>query len=95
MTLLTHSHRLPRLKLLTIALSGVTLIPGVQAESYFNPSFLSDDAAGVADLSRFEKGHQQPEGVYRVDIWRNDEFVGAQDLAFKPAEGTQPAGGSD
>lgn len=93
MTARIHSQRLPRLKLLTIALSGVTLLPGAQAESYFNPAFLSDDAAGVADLSRFEKGHQQPAGVYRVDIWRNDEFVGSQDLAFKPAEGTRPASG--
>ncbi|WP_312624631.1 fimbrial biogenesis usher protein [Scandinavium sp.] len=93
MTALTHSQRLPRLKLLTLALSGVTLLPGVHAESYFNPAFLSDDTAGVADLSRFEKGHQQPAGVYRVDIWRNDEFVGTQDLEFTPAEGTKPAAG--
>ncbi|UDJ81214.1 fimbrial biogenesis usher protein [Kosakonia oryzae] len=54
--------------------------PG-RAESYFNPAFLSEDAAAVADLSRFEKGHQ-PAGVYRVDIWRNDEFVATQDLRF-------------
>ncbi|MCS2163659.1 fimbrial biogenesis usher protein [Scandinavium sp. H11S7] len=87
------SRRWPRLKLLTLALSGVSFASGVQAESYFNPSFLSDDAAGVADLSRFEKGNKQPAGVYRVDIWRNDEFVGSQDLAFTPAEGTQPAAG--
>ncbi|MCS2171846.1 fimbrial biogenesis usher protein [Scandinavium sp. TWS1a] len=87
------SRRWPRLKLLTLALSGVSFASGVQAESYFNPSFLSDDAASVADLSRFEKGNKQPAGVYRVDIWRNDEFVGSQDLAFTPAEGTQPAAG--
>lgn len=93
MTVLTHSQCVPRLKLLTLALSGVTLLPGVHAESYFNPAFLSDDTAGVADLSRFEKVHQQPAGVYRVDIWRNDEFVGAQDLEFTPAEGTKPAAG--
>jgi outer membrane usher protein len=83
----------PRLSMLTLALSGVSLVSGAQAESYFNTSFLSDDAASVADLSRFEKGHQQPAGVYRVDVWRNDEFIGSQDLAFKPAEGTQPAAG--
>ncbi|MCS2166941.1 fimbrial biogenesis usher protein [Scandinavium manionii] len=71
----------------------MSFVSGVQAESYFNPSFLSDDAAGVADLSRFEKGNKQPAGVYRVDVWRNDEFVGSQDLTFTPAEGTQPAAG--
>lgn len=88
-----HSRRWPRLKLLTLALSGVSFASGVQAESYFNSAFLSDDAAGVADLSRFEKGNKQPAGVYRVDIWRNEEFVGSQDLTFTPAEGTQPAAG--
>jgi outer membrane usher protein len=93
MNVLILPRRLPRLKLLTLALSGLSLTSGAQAESYFNPAFLSDDAAGVADLSRFEKGHQQPAGVYRVDIWRNDEFVGAQDLTFEPAEGTKPAAG--
>ncbi|WP_150322142.1 FimD/PapC N-terminal domain-containing protein, partial [Enterobacter hormaechei] len=49
------------------------------SESYFNPAFLSDDTASVADLSRFEQGHQQAPGIYRVDIWRNDEFIGTQD----------------
>ncbi|MBB1200325.1 outer membrane usher protein FimD [Enterobacteriaceae bacterium 89] len=86
-------RRWPKVKLLTIALSGAWLVPATWAESYFNPAFLSDDAAGVADLSRFEKGHQQPAGVYRVDIWRNDEFIGSQDLTFTPAEGAPPAAG--
>jgi outer membrane usher protein len=65
------------------------------SESYFNPAFLSDDSAGVADLSRFEKGHQQAPGVYRVDIWRNDEFIGTQDVRFEKATGNPPpvAGG--
>ncbi len=57
------------------------------AESYFNPAFLSDDTATVADLSRFEKGNNQPPGVYRVDIWRNDDFIGTQDVHFAIAKG--------
>ena len=60
------------------------------SESYFNPAFLSDDTASVADLSRFEQGHQQVPGVYRVDIWRNDEFIGTQDVRFEQAEVEQP-----
>ena len=60
------------------------------SESYFNPAFLSDDTASVADLSRFEQGHQQAPGVYRVDIWRNDEFIGTQDVRFEQAEVKQP-----
>jgi outer membrane usher protein len=63
------------------------------SESYFNPAFLSDDSAGVADLSRFEKGHQQAPGVYRVDIWRNDEFIGTQDVRFEKATGNAAGGG--
>lgn len=61
--------------------------PGLSAaESYFNPAFLSEDTATVADLSRFEKGSQQPAGVYRVDIWRNDEFIATEDVRFTAAE---------
>lgn len=63
------------------------------SESYFNPAFLSDDTASVADLSRFEQGHQQAPGVYRVDIWRNDEFIGTQDVRFEQAENTPPVAG--
>ena len=64
------------------------------SESYFNPAFLSDDATNVADLSRFEQGYQQAAGVYRVDIWRNDEFIGTQDVRFEQAsESTPPAAG--
>ncbi|SQB21448.1 fimbrial usher protein FimD [Citrobacter koseri] len=60
------------------------LYPAIShGESYFNPAFLSADAASVADLSRFEKGNHQPPGIYRVDIWRNDEFVATQDIRFE------------
>ncbi|EHM48339.1 fimbrial usher protein [Yokenella regensburgei ATCC 43003] len=78
---------------MTLALAGAFWSQHGWAENYFNPAFLSDDAASVADLSRFEKGNQQPAGVYRVDIWRNDEFIGTQDMAFEPAEHTAPAAG--
>ncbi|WP_075182091.1 fimbrial biogenesis usher protein [Pantoea sp. 1.19] len=67
-----------------------------RAESYFNPAFLSDDAASVADLSRFEQGHHQPAGVYRVDVWRNNEFIATQDVRFIDApagSATGPASG--
>lgn len=35
-----------------------------QAELYFNPRFLADDPAAVADLSGFEKGQELPPGTY-------------------------------
>ena len=40
-----------------------------QAELYFNPRFLADDPAAVADLSGFEKGQELPPGTYRADIY--------------------------
>lgn len=92
MTRALSPHR-PRLSVMTLALAGAFWSQHGWAENYFNPAFLSDDAASVADLSRFEKGNQQPAGVYRVDIWRNDEFIGTQDMAFEPAEHTAPAAG--
>lgn len=66
-----------------------------RGESYFNPAFLSDSAADVADLSRFEQGYQQAPGLYRVDIWLNEAFIGTQDIRFESASEPVPtvAGG--
>lgn len=78
-----------------LALMAV-LFPAIAwSENYFNPAFLSDDTTGVADLSRFEQGHQQVPGTYRVDIWRNDEFIGTQDVRFEAGDADTPpvAGG--
>lgn len=77
-----------------LALAAVLFPQAGWSESYFNPGFLSDDTAGVADLSRFEQGHQQAPGIYRVDIWRNDEFIGTQDVRFETDEkSTAPLAG--
>ena len=73
-----------RYGLLVLALMATWPQAG-RCESYFNPAFLADGAADVADLSRFEQGHQQAPGVYRVDIWRNEEFIGTQDVRFENA----------
>lgn len=54
------------------------------ADIYFNPNFLSDNIANVADLSRFEKG-EQPAGVYRVEIYLNNEYLATQDIRFNVA----------
>ncbi|AJZ91235.1 Outer membrane usher protein fimD [Beauveria bassiana D1-5] len=83
-------------KVFTLAPLTATIVASLwpafaAAESYFNPAFLSDDTAAVADLSRFEKGSSQPPGVYRVDIWRNDEFVATEDVHFTATESKVPA----
>lgn len=65
-----------------ICYSSLAILPSFlsYAESYFNPAFLLENGTSVADLSRFERGNHQPAGVYRVDLWRNDEFIGSQDI---------------
>jgi len=80
---------------MAVALITTIWSPLSQSESYFNPAFLNDGTANVADLSRFEQGHQQAPGTYRVDVWRNDEFIGTLDIPFEAAEedSPPPAGG--
>lgn len=55
-------------------------------EPYFNPSLLSGDVSSIADLSRYNKDEGQPSGVYRVEIYLNDEYIGSQDLKFEITE---------
>lgn len=56
------------------------------AEEYFNPAFLSGDASQVADLSRFSKGEGQPAGIYRVEVYINEDYIGTQDVRFDALE---------
>ncbi|WP_429066206.1 fimbrial biogenesis usher protein [Aeromonas bestiarum] len=59
-----------------------------QAELYFNPRFLADDPAAVADLSGFEKGDELLPGTYRVDIWLNDGYMTTRDVTFNASNNT-------
>ncbi|ECG8257707.1 fimbrial biogenesis outer membrane usher protein [Salmonella bongori] len=52
-----------------------------RAENYFNPAFLSDDPSAVADLSTFSR-NAQAAGTYRVDVYLNNTFLAAKDIAF-------------
>ena len=62
---------------------GACLYPNwAAAELYFNPRFLADDPAAVADLSAFEKGQEVPEGTYRVDVYLNDGYLFTRDMHF-------------
>ncbi|EPJ7086789.1 fimbrial biogenesis usher protein [Citrobacter amalonaticus] len=60
-----------------------------QAELYFNPRFLADDPAAVADLSGFEKGHELPPGTYRVDIYLNEGFMTTRDVTFHASDNSR------
>lgn len=76
------------LKPLAIVIVLALRLPVVSAENHFNPLFLSDDPAAVADLSTFEKNGNQLPGTYRVDIYLNEQFVASKDVKFT-APGSQ------
>ncbi|MBJ7223484.1 MULTISPECIES: fimbrial biogenesis usher protein [unclassified Brenneria] len=65
-----------------IALCVALPAASAYAELFFNPAFLSNDPAAVADLSRFEQGKGQPPGVYHVDIYLDGEYVATRDIKF-------------
>ncbi|ELC5004985.1 fimbrial biogenesis usher protein [Salmonella enterica] len=69
-----------------VALCFVLQAGHAQAELYFNPRFLADDPAAVADLSGFENGQEVPPGTYRVDIYLNDGFMTTRDVTFNRGE---------
>jgi outer membrane usher protein len=71
---------------LPVALCFVLLTGHAQADLYFNPRFLADDPAAVADLSGFENGQEVPPGTYRVDIYLNDGFMTTRDVTFHRGE---------
>ncbi len=71
---------------ISLALLLAAPIFSVQAELYFNPRFLADDPAAVADLSGFANGQEVPPGTYRVDIYLNDGFMTTRDITFNSSE---------
>ncbi|NWC93109.1 MULTISPECIES: fimbrial biogenesis usher protein [unclassified Pseudomonas] len=86
----TRDSALQRLLLSPLALLLVGPVFSARADNYFNPRFLSDDPASVADLSGFEKGLEAPPGTYRVDIYMNDGYITTRDITFdKSANGQQ------
>ncbi|MDI3197818.1 fimbrial biogenesis usher protein [Serratia ureilytica] len=73
-----------------LALLLVASTFSARADNYFNPRFLADDPASVADLSGFEKGLDAPPGTYRVDIYVNDGYATTRDIGFeKSADGSR------
>ena len=78
--------RVWRMRQLPVAILLASPTFFVQAELYFNPRFLADDPAAVADLSGFEKGQELPPGTYRVDIYLNDGYMTTRDVTFNAPE---------
>ncbi|SPL71302.1 outer membrane usher protein FimD [Acinetobacter stercoris] len=65
--------------LISMAVTRVT-----HAEQVFNPAFLKDDLSHsqISDLTRFEKSTHQLPGIYRVDIYVNDQYILTRDVNF-------------
>ncbi|MGR7197258.1 fimbrial biogenesis usher protein [Klebsiella aerogenes] len=81
-----HPRAILAMAKLPVALCFVLQAGYAQAELYFNPRFLADDPAAVADLSGFENGQEVPPGTYRVDIYLNDGFMTTRDVTFNRGE---------
>lgn len=79
----------------------VTLIVTIGLESHshaeqgFDPAFLADGLQNVqiSDLTRFEKSTQQIPGIYRVDVYVNDEYMFTRDIKFIEKTETQDTTG--
>ncbi len=84
-SVVTTGNKLPRFTVIAL-LVAMAVSGGVRAGDWFNPAFLAKDGNEVADLSRFESGAGQMPGMYRVDIWLNDEFVTTSNMRFEPVK---------
>lgn len=74
-----------------VLLIGASLFSGCTlADEYFNPAFLSDGKGQVADLSSFEAGGGQAPGIYRVDVYLNNDFILSRDVEFKSQKTIDP-----
>ncbi|MEQ5091663.1 fimbrial biogenesis usher protein [Providencia rettgeri] len=79
--------RLPyQLALTPFAIICLPIIVQANVDIYFNPRFLSDDPTAVADLTRFERGEVISPGVYRVDLYINNNYFSTRDIHFKEAK---------
>jgi outer membrane usher protein len=72
-------------------LGGISF--GAQARDYFNPALLELDnpQQGKTDLTVFEEGATQAPGIYRVDIYLNNELQETQDVEFSMQQGENGA----
>ncbi|WP_411750949.1 fimbria/pilus outer membrane usher protein [Serratia sp. (in: enterobacteria)] len=80
--------RISQLACLVAAVFG-SFTFSVHARDYFNPELLQVDnpQQGKTDLSVFETNGSQAPGVYRVDVYLNNEKVDTRNVTFKLFQG--------
>ncbi|MFW1942595.1 fimbria/pilus outer membrane usher protein [Acinetobacter guillouiae] len=73
------------------AMFSVALAENTHAEQVFNTAFLTDGLSNtqISDLSKLQNSSRQLPGVYRVDIYANDQYISARDVKFIEKEGIQ------
>jgi outer membrane usher protein len=56
----------------------------VYADQMFNTAFLKDSLSDtqISDLSKFENSNYQIPGLYRVEVYANDQFITTRDINF-------------
>ena len=79
-------YQLNKFNLSISAILGVTLFQStpVFAEEIFNPDFITDGKSNIiiSDLSRFQNKSYQLPGIYRVDIYFNNQYFETKDVNF-------------
>ncbi|PVZ12624.1 MULTISPECIES: fimbria/pilus outer membrane usher protein [unclassified Pseudomonas] len=55
------------------------------ADLDFNPTFFNDSRGRAVDVSAFRKGNPVIPGVYKVDVYLNDQWLGQEPLVAKPS----------
>lgn len=73
------------------AMLSAALTENTHAEEVFNTAFLTDGLSNVqiSDLSKLQSSRRQLPGVYRVDIYANDQYISARDVKFIEKAGIQ------
>lgn len=63
---------------------SVACVEPTYAEKVFNTAFLTDalSSGQIADLSKLQSSKQQLPGVYRVEVYANDQYVLTRDIQF-------------
>ncbi|WP_288500040.1 FimD/PapC N-terminal domain-containing protein, partial [uncultured Acinetobacter sp.] len=79
---------------ITMLISAV-VVRESHAEQVFNPEFLSDSLpdAQISDLTRFDRSTHQLPGVYRVDVYVNDQYAFTRDINFIESADAQDSTG--
>jgi len=70
-----------------VSLNVFALASEAKARDVFNPAFLTD-LSGVGkrvDLSAYELENSHAPGIYKVDIYINNDFIETTDIEFKPS----------